>query len=156
MFFPFPPFLSCSHVLVLISPITKTDIRDLCGAFHLNIRDRIAQWREQPHWNRMQVYLSVWIMPGSNPDSCLLIVCFQTCQWSDGLDVLVLSVPFLGVSLPPPPFFFSFLGSQRVQCCFPLSMNDSCDTHLVVYSITKADIRDPCGVFQLNISDRIA
>ena len=106
-FSPFPPFLSCSHVLVLISPITKTDIRDLCGAFHLNIRDRIAQWREQPHWNRMQIYLSVWIMPGSNPDSCLLIVCFQTCQWSDGLDALVLSVPFL-VSLYPP---FFFLGS---------------------------------------------
>ena len=117
MFFPFPPFLSCSHVLVLISPITKTDIRDLCGAFHLNIRDRIAQWREQPHWNRMQVYLSVWIMPGSNPDSCLLIVCFQTCQWSDGLDVLVLSVPFLGVSLPPPPFFF-FLGKLEGAMLF--------------------------------------
>ena len=118
MFFPFPPFLSCSHVLVLISPITKTDIRDLCGAFHLNIRDRIAQWREQPHWNRMQVYLSVWIMPGSNPDSCLLIVCFQTCQWSDGLDVLVLSVPFLGVSLPPPPFFFFFLGKLEGAMLF--------------------------------------
>ena len=60
MFFPFPSFLSCSHVLVSISTITKTDIRDLCGAFHLNIRDRIAQWREQPHWNRMQVYLCLW------------------------------------------------------------------------------------------------
>ena len=44
MFFPFPTFLSCTHVLVLICSISKTDIRDLCGAFHLNIRDRIAQW----------------------------------------------------------------------------------------------------------------
>ena len=114
--FPISSVLSCSHVLVSISTITKTDIRDLCGAFHLNIRDRIAQWREQPHWNRMQVYLSVWIMPGSNPDSCLLIVCFQTCQWSDGLDVLIFKCP-LSWCLSTLPFFF-FLGKLEGAMLF--------------------------------------
>ena len=48
-------------------------------------------------------------------DSCLLIVRFQNCQWSDGLDVLVLSVPFLGVSLPP---FFFFLGKLEGAMLF--------------------------------------
>ena len=108
MFFPFPPFLSCSHVLVLISPITKTDIRDLCGAFHLNIRDRIAQWRERPHWNRMQVYLCLWY------DGYDVFLSFFLYN---GLDVLVLSVPFLGVSLPPPLFFF-FLGKLEGAMLF--------------------------------------
>ena len=63
---------------------------------------------------RRWVYLLVWFVPGSNPDSCLLIVRFQNCQWSDGLDVLVLSVPFLGVSLPP----FFFLGKLEGAMLF--------------------------------------
>ena len=107
MFFPFPLYLHCTHVVIAVCVITKTGIRHLCGLFQFEHNGQDSSMAEQPYWNRMQVYLLVWIMPGSNSDSCLLIVCFQTCLWSDGLDVLVLSVPSL-VSLYPP---FFFLGS---------------------------------------------
>ena len=90
-----------------ISPITKTDIRDLCGAFHLNIRDRIAQWESSTLESYASIPFSVdyaRFQSGLLPSDCLFSN-LPMVRWT--------WCPCFKCPLPwwlSTPFFF-FLGS---------------------------------------------
>ena len=66
MFVSFPLYLYCTHVVIAICVITKTDICDPCGIFQFEHKGQDSSMTEQPYWNHMQVYLSAWTMSGSN------------------------------------------------------------------------------------------
>ena len=40
MFSPFPLYLYCTHVVIAICVITKTDIRDPCGIFQFEHKEK--------------------------------------------------------------------------------------------------------------------